>query len=165
MPQVKSALNDLDGRSLAQALSDKGSYSLIIDGFEIELTADDVEIRATAHDELILVEQEGSAVAIDITINEELRLEGIARELVRAINELRRNREFELSDRIEVEIFSDGIVARAAELHKAMIAPEVLATSWNVKSIKESPSELDAFVVEGDSVLLRIVKASSTSGA
>jgi len=165
MPQVQSALTAIDGSVLAQTLESTGAYVLEVAGTSIELTADDIEIRATAHDELVLVEQEGMAVAIDTTISEDLRLEGIARELVRAINEQRRTDNFNLSDRVSVEVFSSGLVATAAQHYENMIAAEVLATAWKVGELIDAPLGVEPTTIENDAVVLTVTKAPSTSGA
>jgi isoleucyl-tRNA synthetase len=132
MPKVKELLADLDGAVVSQALERDGAYRLEVDGQPIELGPDDLEVRAIAHEELVLVEDAGAAVALDTTIDETLRLEGIARELVRAINDLRKALDLELSDRIRVSVEAEGVVAEAAERHGAWIAEEVLATAWDV---------------------------------
>ena len=53
----------------------------------MEITPDDVEVRAGAHEELALAQGDGFAVALDTTLDDELRAEGIARELIRVIND------------------------------------------------------------------------------
>jgi len=133
MPQVKEAITALDVGELRRAFSEHGQLSVSLsDGSEIAIEPEDVEIRASAHEELALAREGGYAVALDTSIDGELRLEGIARELSRAINELRRSRDFELSDRVVVELFAAGLVAEAAERWSEWIAGEVLASRWNV---------------------------------
>ena len=91
------------------------------------LTADDVDIRAERHESLALVEDDGWAVALDLELDDTLRAEGTARELVRALNDLRRTEGLELSDRIEVTIDADEALRSVIDAHRDTIASEVLA--------------------------------------
>jgi isoleucyl-tRNA synthetase len=66
-------------------------------------------------------------VALDLAIDEALRREGLAREAVRALNDLRKRRGLALSDRIRLRIGADGEAAAALRAHEATIRAEVLA--------------------------------------
>ena len=92
------------------------------------LTADEVEVRADRHEEFALAEDGWWAVALDLELDDELRSEGTARELVRALNDLRKAVGFELSDRIAVVVSAgpDAVIEAVAR-HQAWIAGEVLA--------------------------------------
>lgn len=132
MPQVKAALGRLDGTAVRESLERSGSYRLDLDGDVVVLEPADVEVRASAHDELVLARDGGYAVALDTTVDEALRLEGLARELVRRLNDLRKTMSLERSDRITVEISATGAVRDALEHHHDWIADEVLAVSLDV---------------------------------
>ena len=131
-------------------------------GRPVELAPDDVEIRAVAHEELALVEEGGYAVALDTTVDDDAApRRRRARELVRAINDLRKALDLELSDRIRVVVGADGVVADAARRHGEWIAGEVLATAWDVQSraAGEAPLEQDgahALEVEGEAVAVAL---------
>jgi isoleucyl-tRNA synthetase len=71
-------------------------------------------------------------VALDLTIDEALRREGLAREAVRALNDLRKRRDLALSDRIRVRVGATGDVAEALREHAASIRAEVLAVELEV---------------------------------
>ena len=76
------------------------------------------------------VANEGTlTVALDLEINEDLRLEGVARELVRSIQSLRKESGFEITDRIHVTIPASDDNARCLEQFKQYIAQQVLADS------------------------------------
>ena len=68
-------------------------------------------------------------VALDPTITEELRLEGLAREFVNRVQNLRKAAGFDVSDRIEVEYAAGGALAEALAAHATYVAGEVLAMS------------------------------------
>jgi isoleucyl-tRNA synthetase len=142
MPAVKAALGALDGTSVREAFETDGSYLLVVDGEEIALEPDDVEVRASAHEELVLARDGAYAVALDTTIDDDLRLEGLARELVRRLNDLRKTSGFELSDRITVEMGATGDVRDAVERHRDWIAGEVLAVSLDLVDTLEGAEPL-----------------------
>jgi isoleucyl-tRNA synthetase len=156
---VKAALAAADGATLQRALTADGTVVLDVEGELMELGVDDVEVRARAHEEFVLAEDGGLAVAIDTRLDDELRAEGIARELARGLNELRKTNGFDLADRIRVTLRARGPVAAAARGHQAWIAEEVLATDFQVE---ETDAEADGFVtldVDGAPVGVRVARA------
>ncbi len=83
MPAVKQALESADAHAIRRALDEHGAYDLTLaDGSAITLTTDDVDVRAASHEELALARDGADAVALDTTLDDELRAEGIARNLV-----------------------------------------------------------------------------------
>jgi isoleucyl-tRNA synthetase len=160
MPAVKAALLAADGAEVKRALEHDGRFVLSLDGGEsVELTTDDVEVRAAAHQELALAQEGAHAVALDTTIDDDLRLEGLARELVRALNDLRRTRDLELSDRIAVRLRAPAEVAEAARRHGDSIAAEVLALEWNVETVEPGAVATDGYAainVDGTPVGVRL---------
>jgi len=141
MPKVKAALAAVDGADVQGALDRDGTYELVLDGDSVALTPEDVEVRARAHEHLVLAEESGMAVALDTTIDDDLRAEGIARELVRALNEHRKTMDLALTDRIEVDLYADDATAGAADRHVDLIAGEVLAVRLTVRSRAEAPGD------------------------
>jgi len=121
---VKAALADADGAAVKAALDSDGS--VVVTGET--LTVDDVEVRASRHEELALAEEAGWAVALDLDLDDALRLEGTAREVVRALNDLRKDAGFAIADRVTVTLDPPPDIAKAIESHQAWIATEVLAT-------------------------------------
>ncbi|HEX6310933.1 MAG TPA: isoleucine--tRNA ligase [Acidimicrobiia bacterium] len=143
MPKLKEALAAADGAAVRRALADAGAFSVEVDGETFSLGPDEVEVRAVSHEELALAQEGLAAVALDTVLDHELRLEGIARDLVRALNELRKSTGLAIADRIAVAIHASGIVKEALEAHRDWIASEVLAVELTI-----TPRE-DAAVPEG----------------
>jgi isoleucyl-tRNA synthetase len=142
MPLVKDALLAADGAAVGRALAERGTYELeLADGSTVALGADDVEVRARSHEELVLAEDGGYAVALDTTVDDELRAEGIARDLARAINDRRRELGFDIADRIRLRIVATGRVEAAAHLHRDWIAREALAVELDV--LPGTPERVD----------------------
>ena len=91
-------------------------------------TTDDVEVRAERHGSFALAEEDGWAVALDLEVDDELRGEGQARELVRALNDLRKANGLAISDRIVVSLVVPPELQPALDVHRDWIAAEILAT-------------------------------------
>ena len=121
---MKEALAAADGSALQAALERDGHIEVAGE----PLTADDVEVRAERHEDFALAEDDGWAVALDLELDDDLRLEGLARELVRALNDLRKAAGFEIADRIVVTIDADDALLGRGRGPPACIAAEVLAT-------------------------------------
>jgi isoleucyl-tRNA synthetase len=128
--RVKALLATIDGAKVQRAFDEQGYFELDVDGEVVRLEPDDVEIRAEQHEELALAQDGHYAVALDLTLDDDLRAEGKARELSRAINDLRKSSGFEISDRIRVRYAATGDLARVVERHRDWIMTEVLATEF-----------------------------------
>ena len=136
---VKAALATADGSRL-QAAIDADGYVIVAGE---HLNADELEVRAQRHEHFALAQDGPWAVALDLELDDALRSEGRARELVRAINDLRKECGFEISDRIEMTIDGDAAVLSCVTDHKAYIAGEVLARSVTVGHVGDHILELD----------------------
>jgi isoleucyl-tRNA synthetase len=113
----------------ALAAHEKGESLVIdLDGESHALSEEDFEIVRRAAGELTVQEEGGYVAAIDPTVTPELRREGIARELVRTIQRLRKEARFAVSDRIRLQITGGTEIEQAAEGYKEYIAGEVLAS-------------------------------------
>jgi isoleucyl-tRNA synthetase len=145
VPAVKAALEQVDARAVRRAHDDNREYELVLDdGTTITLTPDDVDVRAASHEELALAREGGYAVALDTAVDDELRAEGTARELVRTVNDLRKREGYEIADRIRLRLGVSGWVEAAAHAHRDWIAREVLATEFDVAGTVDP----EAIVVE-----------------
>lgn len=121
--EVKAILAKMDGSALQHDLETQG----FIDVGDDRLTSDEVEVRAERHGDFALSQEGPWAVALDLELSTELRVEGMARELVRALNDLRKELGFQIADRIVVSIGGDEHVRAAVQEHRMWIAQEILA--------------------------------------
>jgi len=152
LPAVKSVLASLDGAAVQRALDTDGVYAIDVDGVRIELQPTDVEIRAQEHEEFALAQEGAVAVALDLALDDDLRLEGLAREVVRALNDHRKAIGLDIADRIRVTVDAEGDVRRALERHGAWIAGEVLAVAWTTGT---APADGSTTEIDIDGVGLR----------
>jgi len=104
-----------------------GRLTIELDGETFDLSAEELEIRQQARGEMVVESDEGFTIALDPAIDEELRYEGIARELVNRIQRIRRDSGLEVSDRIRLRVRGDAHVQEAFERHRGYIAHETLA--------------------------------------
>lgn len=158
--QMKAVAQAVAAMSQAQinALDRDGFIELDVNGTPCRIEAADVEI----HNEDIpgwLVANEGAVtVALDVTIPENLRREGVARELVNRIQNIRKSREYAITDRINVVIapgeFVDGAVADFADY----IGRQVLAASIETAPV-ESPREDEVLDIDGNEVIVKVAQA------
>jgi isoleucyl-tRNA synthetase len=129
MPAAAQAVAALDPAHVAEAFREGRSVGVFIGGHEHELTAEDVALVMQPL-EGYEVEREGShAVALDLTIDDELRREGWAREVVRTVQNLRKDSGLNVGDRIALWLQGDEVLVEAAREWEGWIAGEVLATS------------------------------------
>jgi isoleucyl-tRNA synthetase len=129
MPELADAVAALNPTAVASALRDGETVVVSFDGADHELDADDLTL-AMSPLEGYLLEREGShAVALELALDDELVRAGFAREIVHAIQQLRRDEGLEITDRIELALGGDGELVDAARAHEAYIVGETLATS------------------------------------
>ena len=125
---VKAALAVADGSALQRALETEGQVEVA----GVVLGPLDVQVRAEGHGDFALAQDGPWAVALDLELDEDLRTEGAARELVRALNDLRKEQGFAIADRIHVALHAEGRPAAAIATHGPWIAGEVLAVTFEV---------------------------------
>lgn len=123
--EVKAALSKADGSALHRQLELEGHIEIA----GVRLGPDDVELRAQRHEAFALSEDDGWAVALDLDLDDTLRAEGIAREMVRVINDLRKECGLAIADRIKLTMDAPDSIRSAVDAHLAWIGAEVLALS------------------------------------
>jgi len=107
----------------------KEARSVVVDGEEIELLDEDLEIVQSAKGDRAAKAEGDLCVAFDTELSEQLILEGYAREIVNKVNTMRRESGFEVTDRVHVTIDADSAVKAAFDAHADYIRHEVLATT------------------------------------
>src|SRR4051794_23371998 len=127
MPQAAAAVAALDPAHVAQALRDGGRVGIAVEGHDHELGADDL-LLAMRPLEGYQLEREGShAVALELELDDALRREGLAREIVHAVQSARKAAGLQVEDRIELLLGGDDDLLAAAREHEPYVAGETLA--------------------------------------
>jgi isoleucyl-tRNA synthetase len=109
-----------------------GEFTIQVNGEEIMLVAEDVEIISEDIPGWLVANEGRITVALDITISDELREEGIARELVNRIQNLRKDSGLDVTDKIRLSIQKHAAINLAVEKHKGYIGSQTLATEVNL---------------------------------
>ena len=129
MPQVAAAVAALDPGHVADALRDGGRVGISVDGHDHELDADDL-LLAMQPLEGYQLEREGShAVALELELDDDLVREGLAREIVHAVQNARKTAGLEVADRIELSLGGDDELLDAARAFEAYLTGETLAVA------------------------------------
>ena len=147
MKQVAAAVTAMSKEQIAE-LESAGRLTLDLDGTPAEIEAGEVEIYSEDIPGWVVANEGVLTVALDVTVTDELRREGIARELVSKIQNIRKSSGFEISDRIAVTISSNENSDAALEEHKAYICNQVLADSLTIAEVAEGTAlEFDGFTL------------------
>jgi isoleucyl-tRNA synthetase len=128
-PKVAAAVAAADPAALAAALA-TGTATVTVDGDDVGVTPDEVVVTETPREGWAVASEGGATLALDLTITPELRLAGLARDAVRALQESRKNIGLDVSDRIELWWEAAGEVADALLAHGHTVQEEVLAVSF-----------------------------------
>lgn len=126
MKQIAAAVNTMDQNDI-QAFEKNGGCSLTIEGVAVQLTPEDVEIISEDIPGWLVANEGRLTVALDINITPRLRQEGIARELINRIQNLRKESDFNVTDKIILRIQRHAAIDEAVEQFRDYIAGQVLA--------------------------------------
>jgi isoleucyl-tRNA synthetase len=143
VPELRRALDALDGRTVAAAVRDGEETVLQVGGGEVRLAPQDLLLDARSPEGFAAVEERGYLAALNTTLTPELVREGLARDVIRLVQNARKNAGLEVSDTIALTLEADGTIAEAVREHRDAIAAEVLAAALTL-----GPAEPDAFTEE-----------------
>jgi len=129
MPKAAAAVESLDPSSVADAIAGGRRIGINVDGTEHEIQPEDVSLVMKPLDGYRVEAQAGRAVALSLELDDELLREGLAREIVHAVQNARRDAGLEVTDRIELVLGGDRELLDAARAHEAYVAGETLATA------------------------------------
>lgn len=130
MPRVKAWLEAASGDDLLKEMETAGTIEFEIDGETVSLTSDEVEVRLSAKEGWAAAQGQQCVVVLSTELNEELIAEGKARDLIRYIQDIRKEIGCEFTDRIEVRVGSaDTSVAEVVNAFGDVIATEALISS------------------------------------
>jgi isoleucyl-tRNA synthetase len=124
-------------------LDKQGTLDIVIAGNNVTLSLEDVEITSQDIEGWLVANSNGITVALDITISEELKNEGIARELVNRIQNIRKDSGFEVTDKIKVQIKRNGILEDAILKNIDYIKSETLTDELVFVDSLENGTEIE----------------------
>ena len=130
IPAIRQALAEAPHpvrRTIARAVAGGKGFSLEAGGETLDLEAEDFLVESTSAEGYASAEDGGYLVGLDTRIDEALRREGLARELVRTVQEARKQAGLEVSDRIRLRVSGTAAVAAALEEHREYVMEETLS--------------------------------------
>ena len=141
MKEIAAAFATLEQPVIA-AIQSAGDYTLELAGGPVNLTPEDYQISSEDMPGWIVASEGSLTVALDVELTPELLQEGVARELVSRIQNLRKDSGFEVTDRIATVIYCDsGAVAAALDTFGQYVAGQTLSTSLELKPIAQAPAQ------------------------
>ena len=156
MKSVAAAVAGLSQEAIAE-FERKGVYTLTFsDGTEAAIETSDVEIISEDIPGWLVANEGKLTVALEVTITEELRREGIARELVNRIQNIRKSNGFEITDKIKIELSKNQQTDEAVIEYKDYICNQVLANSLQLVDEVENATELE---FDDFTLYINVVKA------
>jgi isoleucyl-tRNA synthetase len=144
MPKVKQELARQSGAELLANIRDNGKINLTIDGQEVELTGDEVEVRIKAKPGWAAANDKGVVVVLSTELTPELIAEGLARDAIRVIQDRRKETGCDFTDRIQIGlIITTEELRLAIEQHRETIQQETLAESLSLTPIGSKPVDVN----------------------
>ena len=157
MKAIAAAITAFGQDDIAK-IESEGKYVLNIEGSEIEIALTDVEIITQDIPGWVVANEDALTVALDTTITDDLRMEGISRELVNRIQNIRKESDFDVTDNIIVEIEQHNLLCPAVERFMDYICSETLTKELKfVEKVQEPTQMID--VIDGVELGIKIMKA------
>jgi len=160
-PLLRKAVAAGDAAALAQRFQAGLSAEMELDGGgpTVELLPEEVEVRLRSREGYTVAEEKGLVVAVDVTLTPELEREGLARDLVRRIQTMRKMADFQLSDRIVIYYASDEEMNAVVAGWADYIQAETLSRELVPGPVPGDVDREESFKLEGHSVTLGVKKA------
>ena len=132
IPAIRKALEEADGAAIASAVARSEEFDIEVGADTLTLESGDVLIETHSAAGYACAEDGGYLTALDTSLNDKLVNEGVAREIVRSIQDARKQAGLEVSDRIVLGVAGSGGIETALGEHRDYIMTETLATTWEV---------------------------------
>ena len=157
MKAIAAAITAFSQDDIAK-IESEGRFVLNIEGSEIEIALTDVEIITQDIPGWVVANEDALTVALDTTITDDLRMEGVSRELVNRIQNIRKESNFDVTDNIIVEIEQHNLLCPAVERFMDYICSETLTKELKfVEKVQEPTQMID--VIDGVELGIKIMKA------
>lgn len=154
-PAVRKAILDLDAEATAAKLLAGEPVQVQVDGETIEVLADEVEVRVEAREGFVAVAEGPYLAALVTELTPELELEGLAREFVRRVQDLRKSADYAVDDRVQIAFAASDRLLKAVEAHRDYITGETLAEG--LAAVDEPAGDREAeHTFDGERLVLAI---------
>jgi len=159
IPAIREYLKSADGAAIAAAVARGESQTFVVAGQELDIQPADLLVESAAAEGFACAEEGGYLAGLDTTLDDALRREGLARELVRAVQDARKQAGLEVADRIALFVEGDAAVAAALAEHREYLMNETLASSWRRPKTGEFVS------TQGEGETQWVIRLARDSGA
>ncbi|MCY3659495.1 MAG: isoleucine--tRNA ligase [Caldilineaceae bacterium] len=165
-PRIRDAMAAMDQEELARAFTGGRSLALDIDSDTFEIAAEEVEVRKTPKAGFAVADRPGRLVAVATDLTPELKREGLARELVRHVQQRRKELDLAISDRIHLELRSDDPeLARIIDEHGTWLRAETLCTDLRLADTKPAgEGKVPQVTLTNGTVAIHVRKAEQSKG-
>ena len=143
MPEAKAAIESLDPDHAAAAIRGERTIAIAIDGRDHPLAPGDMTLAMQPLEGYEVESESGHAVALELELGAELIREGLAREVVHAVQGARKDAGLEITDRIVLSLGGDDALLEAARAHEDYVAGETLATSLDFEASDGESTRVD----------------------
>jgi len=156
LPEIRRELEKEDGAEVAGKIARGEDIVISVPSGKLTLTGQDVIVETSSAEGYACGADAGYLTALDTTLTEELIREGIARELIRTVQESRKQAGLEVSDRIVLGVSGSAAVETALQEHKNYLMSETLATEWQVS--QKNPLFLEKRTLDQEEWTIEITK-------
>ena len=157
MKNIAVRINQFNQENINK-LEKEGFFKIDLDGKLIEINISDVEILTEDIPGWVVANIDKITVALDITITEQLKNEGIARELVNRIQNIRKDLNFEVTDKISVELEKKDFINNAINENYDYICSEILAESLILIDKIDDKNKLSVEITDDDNVFIKVMR-------
>ena len=140
-PLVATAIAAADAARLALELRRDGRSAVEVEGEQVEVSAEEVLLTERPREGWSVVNEQGETVALDLELTPDLVRAGLAREVIRVVQEARKSSGLEVTDRVVLVLQAEGELAEAITEHAGMIADEVLAVQLSQGAVATATAE------------------------
>mgnify|MGYP000331553018 CR=1 FL=1 len=159
-PKVKTALEKLDSDYIKNNILDKPEFTITADGTEYTLTNEEVIVEKVSPAHLVIAEDNRWIVGLDTRIDEALRKEGLVRELIHRIQDMRKEADYHVSDRIVLTYSKGGELSSLMKEFEQHIKVEILATDLIEGEVDQADADLKKEVsFDGHTITVALEKA------
>jgi len=157
LQRIQTLLAEIPAKEVARRVQQQLGVPVVLNGKTVTLEPDEITLETRASENYVTMEADGSLVGLNILLTDELKMEGLARDLVRHIQELRKQADFELNDRIYLSYQGSAEIVAAINQHGDYIKTETLAL--NIGSVLDTTGVTKTIKIDGEPVTLSVKKA------
>ena len=154
-PAIRKVVESIDAASAAETLLQLKTITVEVEGQPLELSPDEIEVRVEAHEGFSATAEGAYLAALVTELDDELLLEGLAREFVRRVQDLRKQADFNVDDTIIVSFKATDRLAKAIDDHRLYIQAETIAEKLEVTELPQGTASSD-YRIDGEELILAL---------